>query len=149
MQFRLSVWKPAELFRAVDYAPDEATPHTVKFNPCYLQEQIYQWDPGSVDVWMCVEGSENAELVRDMLRLFSADLHPSKRDMKAFAAFVQQLVRMAEDPEASSWSDTTETIEIQSDETNLRCNSFVALVNHLQWVLHVFEGIPNSSVVIR
>lgn len=148
MQFRLSIWKPAELLSVVDYAP-EGSSHPEKFNQDYLHEQIYQWDPGSIDVWICLEGGNSSEDIREMLNMFSPDLHPSKRDMKSFSSFVETLVKLAEQSKASSWSDTTETIESKLEETNLRCNSFVALVNHLQWVLNVFEGIPNSSVAIR
>jgi len=147
--FRLSIWKPAELLRPVCYSNNDNTGHHgVVFDQQRLHEQVYQWDPGGIDIWACVENTEEMSTIKDMMSEFSPSLPPLERSMHKLSKFIL-LLKEAKINNASTWSDITEVIEIDEEEINLRSDPFLCLINQLDWVYRIFSDIPNSSVVIR
>lgn len=155
-RFRLSVWRPAQLGRRLDYAHNsgnsakDATA-TRGFETSRLHEEIYHWHPGQEDVWGCILDPAVTNSVRDMLiEGFAPSLPPDNRLMTKFREVVEGVKSALAQPEATSWADTGQMVPIDRDESaNLRANSAISLVHHLEWIVRTFGSVPGASVAIR
>ena len=147
--FRLSVWQPAEFRRVITYAPDEDSGGAnARFDLQRLHEQIYQWDPGDIDIWACVESSVEMEKIKEVMVEFAPASPQHKRNHKKFYELIE-LLKTAKNNNRSFWSDMPETVEIENEQVNLRSDPLLCLINHLEWIHRVFVDVPNASVVIR
>lgn len=147
--FRLSVWKPADFRKILAYSSGEAAAEdATHFNQQCLHEQIYQWDPGDIDIWACVEKSELMDKIKELMAEFAPTASPYSRNFKKFFLLIQ-LLREAKNNGLSFWSEMTETVEIEFEQINLRADPLLCLINHMEWIHRVFADVPNSSVVIR
>jgi hypothetical protein len=152
-RFRLSVWRPAQIPRPLDYVLREAGEGEsgLAFDSGRLQEEIYHWHPSQEDVWGCIEDpSVSNELRDEFIQGFHPMLAPEQRTMAKFKAAVAKLQSQLSAPSATAWADTMQTVAYGREESvNLRANSTLALLHHLRWIARIFGNVPGASVAIR
>ena len=152
-RLRLSVWRPAQLGRQLEYATSEKdeTGGGVVFDSARLQEEIYHWDPGQEDVWGCIASPALARELRDLLvETFAPNRSPEDRSMAQFQQAVDRLGKAMTKDDASTWADMQQMVKIgRKDSANLRGNTALALWNHLEWIVRTFGSVPGASVTIR
>jgi hypothetical protein len=153
-RFKLSIWRAAQIGRNLDYPhrgeKTRAAPQTT-FDRNRLQEEIYFWHPGQEDVWGCIENSGLASELRDLfVEGFAPNLSPEDRSMAKFEDAVKRFREILATPKASSWGDAIQMVQIRRAEpTNLRANSALSLLLHMEWILRTFGSVPGASVAIR
>lgn len=148
--FRLSVWRPAQLDRSVDYylgGKGEAA----LFDSSRLQEQLYQWNPGLEDILSSVANQQQAqELRRIFFEEFAPHRSPSDRSIEKFAEVTRRLRDQLVPKGVVSWSDVGQEIEAGNLNTlNLRANLPLSMLSHLEWIVEVFGEVPGASIAIR
>ena len=152
-RFRLSVWRPAQLGRPLDYslADDDAAKINVAFDIGRLQEEVYHWNPGQEDVWGCIGDSELSRELRDIFVEGFAPSHPpEQRSMIKFRQAVERLGAALTTDGVSSWADMQQTVCAgHDDSTNLRADSALSLWHHMEWILRTFGSLPGATVTIR
>lgn len=152
-RFRLSIWRPAQVSRALDYAPHSGETSTTyrPFKLQHLHEEIYHWNPGAEDVWSSLSDSEATVTIRDVfVNGFSPNLPPSQRSMMRFGEAIARLRDVIGSDELQEWPDMLQTVRIRgTEEANLRCHPTLAFLHHIEWLLRTFETVPGASVTIR
>lgn len=154
VRFQLSVWRPAQLGRPMDYASsdeDGAAKGVVVFDSSRLQEEIYHWYPGQEDVWGCIESPALAREFRDLfIEGFAPHRPPEQRAMAHFQRAVDRLGEALSNPGTSSWADTMQMVRVGRHEpVNLRGNTALSLWHHMEWIVRTFGSVPAASVTIR
>jgi hypothetical protein len=154
---RLSVWCPAQFNRPLDYSvaatdqEDGGSAEGWSFESARLQEEVYYWHPSQEDVWGCIQDKNLASELRDrFVQGFDPSLPPQSRSVPKFAAAVEFMREKLSHDGATSWADAMQIVAIgREDELNLRANSAITLLRHLQWVAQTFGNVPGASVAIR
>jgi hypothetical protein len=153
LQFQLSIWRPAQLGRPLNYAPekDEGAPRGVAFDSGRLHEEIYHWNPGQEDVWGGIQDSAACRELRDQfVEGFSPSLSPEQRSMERFRESIEKLRTYLSVTDHSNWADLMQTVKVRGSEpVNLRGNAAMSLLHHLEWIARTFETLPGASVTIR
>jgi len=112
-RFKLSVWRPAQHGRPLDYAFTEAA-RTIAggaFDKARLQEEIYHWHPGQEDVWECINDPMLSSELRDLfMESFAPHRPPEDRSMTKFGEAIARLGAALADDQASTWADTTQMV---------------------------------------
>src|SRR6056297_418757 len=105
-RFQLSIWRPAQLGRHVEYAitGGESSAANLGFDSGRLHEEIYYWHPGQEDVWAIADGSLAAELREQFVEGFAPNLPPEQRSMERFGEVVANLRAQAPTLE-DDWAD--------------------------------------------
>ncbi len=152
-RFRLSIWRPAQLGRQLDYAltdGDNASGRVI-FNSDRLQEEIYHWHPGQEDVLGSVEPPGLSSELRDLfVERFAPSRSPEQRSMANFRQAVQRLGEVLTKDGKSSWSDMMQMVRVgRRDPVNLRGNAALSLWQHMEWIVSTFGSMPGASVTIR
>lgn len=150
-RFQLSVWRPAQLGRRVEYPPTggEDAASNPTFDSSRLHEEIYYWHPGQEDVWAITDGRLAAELRERFVEGFAPNLPPEQRSMERFREAVANLRSHATMVE-NDWADLMQTINVRRQESvNLRGNTTLSLLHHLEWLVRTFGSLPGASVTIR
>jgi hypothetical protein len=152
-RFRLSVWRPAQRGRQLDYATLENEPlnSAPVFNHRRLQEEIYQWHPGPEDVWGCITDSTLTDRLRSLfINGFAPSLPPEKRSMAAFGRAVDDFGQAITADSVMSWADTMQSVKVGRHEpANLRGNCTLSLWHQMEWIYRTFGHLPGASVTIR
>jgi hypothetical protein len=152
-RFRLSVWRPAQLGRPLDYALTERPEigKAIAFDSNRLQEEVYHWYPGQEDVWGCIEPPALSSELRDLfVEGFAPSRSPEQRSMANFQRAVEQLGIALNKNGVSTWADLMQTVRIGRNESaNLRGNTALSLWHHMEWIIRVFGSVPGASVTIR
>ena len=152
-RFRLSVWRPAQHGRQLDYASleSELLSSAPLFNHRRLQEEIYQWHPGPEDVWGCISDSGLIDQLRTLfIDGFAPSLPPEKRSMAAFGKAVEEFGHKIAADSVTSWADTMQSARVARNEpVNLRGNCTLSLWHQMEWIHRTFGNLPGTSVTIR
>ncbi len=149
-RFRLSVWRPAQLGRPLDYAGHDVAA-TPGFDTTRLLEEIYHWHPGEEDVWGCIQDPAMASEIRNLfIEGFAPSLAPEDRLCRHFGRPWKNCVSVLGHPNASSWADSPQVVRTGRDESaNIRANSTISLVHHMEWIVRTFGNVPRRTVTIR
>ncbi|KHD06278.1 hypothetical protein PN36_32375 [Candidatus Thiomargarita nelsonii] len=148
--FRLSIWCPAKLARPLDYTNVESQHLNFLFEPERLFEQIYVWEPGQDDVFICLDATLAHKFRQELIEKFAPHIAPETRNMAHFANALESLKLAIHQNGHLDWVDSEQIIEININEcTNLRVNTALSMLHHFHWVLRTFEHVPGASVVIR
>jgi hypothetical protein len=147
--FRLSVWRPARLTSTLNYPSHGVTDKSFLFEPGLLQEEVYVWDPGQNDIFSALD-KDLAKQFHEMLsETFNEDSKPEKRSIAQLAKIVTDFGLRLRKSEIS-WTPSEEVVsQGPCDGENFRVNAPLALLNHLSWLIRVFEHVPGASVTIR
>ena len=89
---------------------------------------------------------DRERLTRLLLETMAPDVHPRSRPIASLRAFVDDATRVLASG-GVDWSGSQNPLSENDEE--LRLNALLALVNHLSWLIAVFEDQPNVSVSIR
>jgi hypothetical protein len=116
-----------------------------------LLEEIYHWHPGEEDVWGCIQDPAMASEIRNLfIEGFAPSLAPEDRLMPAFRKAVEELRVALGHPNSSSWADSPQVVRTGRDESaNIRANSTISLVHHMEWIVRTFGNVPGATVTIR
>jgi hypothetical protein len=152
-RFRLSVWRPAQLGRHMDYAlPPDGTPLSGNvFDSARLQEEIYHWHPGQEDVWGCIESPSLSSELRDLfVEGFAPNRSPNERSIIEFQKSVERFGAALSKAGTATWADAMQTVRVSRHEpVNLRGNIALSLWHHMDWIVRTFGSVPGASVTIR
>ena len=152
-RFRLSVWRPAQSGRLLDYALSDAdlAKAGLIFDVARLQEEIYHWTPGQEDVWSCITDGKTTNDLRELLfEGFAPNRSPEQRSMEYFRQSVDKFGTALVRDEVSTWADMEQTVKASLRESaNLRGNSALSLWHHMEWIVRTFGSVPGASVTIR
>ncbi|MEN8214980.1 MAG: hypothetical protein ABFS56_01090 [Pseudomonadota bacterium] len=117
--FRLSIWCPAKLARPLDYSYEnvESQHLNLLFEPERLLEQIYVWEPGQDDVFVCLDATLAHKFSHELIEKFAPDIAPEIRDMANFAKALESLKLAIHQNNAHlDWVDSEQVIEININE---------------------------------
>lgn len=153
LRFQLSIWRPAQLGRLLDYVPGkgENTDSNVAFDSGRLHEEIYHWHPGQEDVWGGIKDPVFCRQLRDQfVEGFAPSLAPQQRSMERFREAVNTLRVYISNADNSEWADLMQIIKVRGSEPiNLRGNAALSLLHHMEWIARTFGTLPGASVTIR
>jgi len=148
--FPLSVWRPARLASTFDYPADRTNDKTFVFQPDWLQEQVYVWDPGQNDIFSALDKDLAEQFHAKLSGYFAPDLDPGKRSIDQLAKVIAELILTLRKSKTTRWAFSTEKVsQGQAEDENLRVDGPLALLNHLLWLTRVFAHVPGASVTIR
>ena len=155
--FKLSVWTPFVPHTALRTSLPVATPAS---DPPAVGEWK-EWTDDSSDLlaevfsWRMLEDAfggiidptDRAHLTALLSDTLAPDRHPRDRSVAALREFIAAANRVL-DSGSVAWSSSQNQLS-DDDEEALRLNALLAFVNHLSWLLAVFDDQPNVSVSIR
>ena len=151
-RFQLSVWRPAQLGRPLDYVRSESNIDVDDvFDSDLLHEEIYHWHPAQEDPFGGIKDVVLSSQFRNQfVEGFAPSLPPQQRSMERFSEALQKFRDHLLSPDATDWADLMQTISIKGKEpVNLRGNVAVSLLNHMEWILRTFGTMPGASITIR
>ena len=156
--FKLSVWTPFVPQTALRTSPAVATPDSTPPAPTDWKE----WTEDSSDLlqevfsWRMLEDAfggildpiARARLTALLSEPLAPDRPPRDRSVAPLREFIDAANRLLESG-GVDWSDSQNQLSEDDEEEALRLNALLAFVNHLSWLIAVFDDQPNVSVSIR
>lgn len=153
--FKLSVWTPfvpqTVLRTSPAVAASDSDPPTVSAwtewteDSSDLLKEAFSWRMLEDALGGITTPADRARLAQLLLDM-APDRHPRDRSVRSLRAFVDAANRILASGHVY-WSGSQNPLS--EDDEELGLNALLALVNHLSWLIAVFEDQPNVSVSIR
>lgn len=123
----------------------EATTHEVLGQGAGLHEEIYVWRMGEDPFGGIVDPDVRDSLKTKLTDNLSVSVPPASRTIDTLRAFVDEASRILAEG-GVEWSGS----QSSTDEDDQRqVNALLALVNHLSWLVEVFDEQPSVSVTVQ
>ena len=151
--FKVSIWTPfvpqTALLKSATVAASGSDPPTVSElieDSTDLQKEAFSWRMLEDAFAGIINLLERERLTKLLSETMATDIHPHHRSVASLRAFVDDAKRVLASG-GVEWSGSQSPPS--EDDEALRLNTLLALVNHLSWLIAVFEDQPNVSVTIR
>lgn len=145
-QFKISFWR--------DYAPETKLlfsnqslpkPHEFVDKNSGLQKEVYSW-PMLEEAFGVIEDSLKRKRLTEALRRMQIDSNPNQHSLEVLKSFVEEARQILSTVDLD-W--ITSQNQLPGEEENGRLNPLLALVNHLSWLLVVYDNQPNTAVRVK
>ena len=93
-----------------------------------------------------IENRHERKKLRDTFWQMQIDSNPSQHSLKALKGFVSEARKILSDNDLV-W--ITSQNQLPGDEENGRVNPLLAFVNHLSWLILIYDNQPNTAVRIK
>lgn len=115
-----------------------------------LHEQVYSWEPQE-DIWGSLIDVEQTRRARAALvEAFDPSRPASDRSIAHLQKALDLLKDVLQLPNATAWSECSEAVKVLGeDQINLRANTILLLLRHLEWIWSIFKHVPGASVTVR
>lgn len=155
--FKLSVWTPFVPQTALRTSPAVATPDSeppvvTDWNEWTedssdLLQEVFSWRMLEDAFGGILDGAARARMTELLSDTLAPDRHPRERSVASLQPVLEDASRLIES-DGVAWSDSQN--QLSDDEKRaLRLNALLAFVNHISWLIAVFQDQPNVSVSIR
>lgn len=111
-----------------------------------LHTEVFTWRTSEDPLGGVVNQEARDRLAKALFGALDIHVHPQERSIVSLRSFVDAAKTVLE-TESVEWSES-QSSSIDNGETQ-RLNPLLALVNHLSWLIAVFEGQPYISVSVR
>ncbi len=151
-QLQLSIWRPVAIQRRYLYksSSSQNEDRLVPVNDGQLLEQIFIWDAGPDDLFMCCDASTEKKIKQMLIEPFASHHSPENRSVRHLLDTVTSLLEMEQFESRTEWVDCQEIVRSSDGvEVNLRANIALIAMNHFRWVASVFYDVPHASALIR
>ena len=152
-KFKVTIWgafvPEFELIRTPDAVPDDSENVSVQVlseENSSLWKEIYSWKMLEDPLGGIIEIGNRKKLKIELLESMDIEIHPSHRTIDSLKSSVGAANSILLES-GVEWSGSQSTLT--DDDEEIRINPLLALINHLSWLIDVFEGQPNISVSIR
>ena len=155
--FKLSVWAPFVPQTALRTSPAvatlDSTPPAVADwkewteDSSDLLQEVFSWRMLEDAFGGILDPDARARLTALLSDTLAPARHPRDRSVASLREFIGAANRLLESDNVD-WSDSQNQLS-DDDEKALRLNALLAFVNHLSWLIAVFDDQPNVSVSIR
>ena len=112
-----------------------------------LLKEVFSWRMLEDAFGGIIDPTARARLTTLLSDTLAPDRHPRDRSVASLRTFIDAANRVLETG-GVDWSGSQNQLS-DDDEEALRLNALLALVNHLSWLIAVFDDQPNVSVSIR
>lgn len=112
-----------------------------------LLKEVFSWRMLEDAFGGIIDPAERARLTTLLSDTMAPARRPGDRSVESLRAFVDAATEVL-GRSGVDWSASQNHLS-EEDEEALRLNALLALVNHLSWLIAVFEDQPNVSVSIR
>lgn len=111
-----------------------------------LQQEVFTWRMLEDPFGGIADANDRAQLKETLLTAMALDVPPQERSVQSLKNFIARATAVL-DAGGVEWTGSQSSLTDTDEERNL--NPLLALVNHLSWLVDVFDGQPNISVSVR
>lgn len=148
--FRLNVWRPAHIERALMYDNRSADDESIsELQEGRLHEQVYSWRLVG-DVWTALGNDDRSQEIKKCLTTsFDCGLPPNERGFDKMDSTLTKLRDYLSEESNGRWQAWEQPTDEEDPNSAYQVQPLLSLYHHLQWLYDVFQNVPGASVTIR
>ena len=146
--FKISVWSTfaPETDLAMDTGSDEPAVHMVTKQSSGLHKEVFGWRMPEDLFAGITDENDRDKLKAALFDKMAIEIDPNERSIESLKSFINVANKIL-DANGVEWIGSRNTFG--DDEEERRLNPLLALVNHLSWLIGMFEDMPNTSISVR